>query len=157
MCAEKGHGVDSEPGEAERDGELECEESQDAASVWRPARAAAPGAGDSAAPTRWCLREWELGAVRDVIAARGLEEPAARQAYVPRRVLPAPRRGLTGAVPEWWWAGRPRRELCEVRTYYCPRRRQSSDALAGFSLMGPSSLRLWFVPVPGLPRRWARG
>ena len=100
------------------------------------------------------IHAWGLGVARS--AARGLDEPAARQIYSPRRVMPAPRRVRTGTVPEWLWASHPRRALCEVRAYYRPRR-LSPDAPADLSLLGPSSLRLWFIPIPGLPRRWSRG
>ena len=159
MCAENGHGEEPQSGGAGGSGESGADEARGAGPETvrpHPARAAAPGMGDAAGLEKRRLRAWGPGGARD-LAARGLDEPAARQIYSPQRVMPAPRRVLTGTVPEWWWSDRPRRALCEVLSYYRPRRLLSPEDPAGPSLLGPSSLRLWFMIIPGLPRRWSRG
>ena len=149
MCAVNGRGEEPQP---EGPGDVDGPETDGARHAGHesagshPARAAASGTGDATTPGKTAsgkrrLRAWGPGGVRD-LAAREQAEPAARQLYSPQRVMPAPRRGRPGTVPDWWWANRPRRALIP-------------DDLAGLSLMGPSSLRLWFVPLPGLPRRWS--
>ncbi len=154
MCAESGRGRQPTPDEAGHAGEGGPEEPESWAARAQPARAAASGTGEVAATEKRGLHAWGMGVARS--AARGLDEPAARQIYSPRRGMPAPRRVRTGTVPDWWWASHPRRAQCETRGYYRPRR-LSPDAPADLSLLGPSSLRLWFIPIPGLPRRWSRG
>lgn len=161
MCAVNGRGEEPQP---EGPGDVDGPETDGAGHAGHesagshPARAAASGTGDATTPGKTAsgkrrLRAWGPGGVRD-LAAREQAEPAARQLYSPQRVMPAPRRGRPGTVPDWWWANRPRRALRETRGCYRPRRLIPDD-LAGLSLMGPSSLRLWFVPLPGLPRRWS--
>ena len=157
MCAESGHGEESVPDESGHAGEAVPEDVPAAGphpARAAAARAAASNSGDTTVIRKHVLHAWGLGVAHS--AARGLDEPAARQIYSPRRVMPDPRRVRTGTVPEWWWAGHPRRAQCETRGYYRPRR-LSPDAPADLSLLGPSSLRLWFIPIPGLPRRWSRG